>query len=95
MASTVRSNLRIVEGRACLEVLAITEHDDLETALRAREAWARRREHSISSPASEITTLDGHVIALFIERAGGEPAPGRGDAGGGARPGRPLYRPSP
>ena len=60
-----------VEAEATLDVLAITEHDDLETALRAREEWARTRRPFDFLPGAEVTTLEGHLIALYIE----EPVP--------------------
>jgi len=60
-----------VEARTDLDVIAITEHDHLETALAAREAWARGSYRFDLVPGVEVTTLEGHVIALFVE----EPIP--------------------
>jgi predicted metal-dependent phosphoesterase TrpH len=51
-----------------LDAIAITEHDDLTTALRARETAARRRLRIEVIPGVEVTTLQGHLVALFIER---------------------------
>jgi hypothetical protein len=56
-----------VESRTDLDVIAITEHDCLEVALIAREAWARRGYDFDFVPGVEITTLEGHVIALYVE----------------------------
>jgi len=56
-----------VEAETDLDVIAITEHDHLETALRAREAWARGRYRFDFVPGVEITTLEGHVVALYLQ----------------------------
>jgi predicted metal-dependent phosphoesterase TrpH len=48
-------------------VIAITEHDSLEVALQAREAWARRSHRFDFVPGVEVTTLEGHVVALYLE----------------------------
>ena len=53
--------------RAKLDVIAITDHDTIEGALRAREHAARRaRFHVIVG--EEVSSRDGHIVALFIER---------------------------
>src|SRR5438045_4283231 len=46
-----------VEAEASLDVLAITEHDDLETALRARDEWAVSGRRFDFVPGVEVTTL--------------------------------------
>ena len=60
-----------VEAETDLDVIAITEHDCLEVALKARETWACRGYEFDFIPGVEVTTLEGHVIALYIE----EPVP--------------------
>jgi predicted metal-dependent phosphoesterase TrpH len=50
-----------------LDVIAITEHDSLEVALNARDLWARRGYDFDFVPGVEITTLEGHVVALYLE----------------------------
>jgi predicted metal-dependent phosphoesterase TrpH len=57
-----------VEREGRLDAIAITEHDDLVTALRAREAWARQGHRFDFIPGVEVTTLEGHVVALFVEQ---------------------------
>ncbi len=54
-----------------LDVLAVTDHDDITAGLRARELAAREDFRFQVIVGSEITTLGGHLIALFIE----EPIP--------------------
>jgi predicted metal-dependent phosphoesterase TrpH len=56
-----------VQDRTQLDVLAITEHDDLGVALRAHEVWAKRHRSFDFVPGVEVTTLEGHLIALFVE----------------------------
>lgn len=59
--------LDYVEEHTDLSVIAITEHDDLRPALEARERWARRRYRYELIVGAEITTLEGHLLALDIE----------------------------
>ena len=54
--------------RAGLDVLAITDHDDLRGALETREAAARIGSRVEVVTGIEITTRSGHLLALFIER---------------------------
>jgi predicted metal-dependent phosphoesterase TrpH len=60
-----------VEEKTDLSIIAVTEHDDLGAALAAREAWARGRYRFEVVLGEEVTTLEGHLLALFIE----EPVP--------------------
>lgn len=60
-----------VDAHTDLDVIAITEHDSLETALDARETWARGRHSFDFVPGVEVTTLEGHLVALYVE----EPLP--------------------
>lgn len=63
--------LDYVEEHADLSVIAITEHDDLRPALAAREAWARGGYRFELIVGEEVTALEGHLLALYIE----EPVP--------------------
>jgi predicted metal-dependent phosphoesterase TrpH len=56
-----------VETRTDLDVIAVTEHDSLATALRARKLWARDHYRFDLVPGVEVTTLEGHLIALYVE----------------------------
>ena len=56
-----------VETQTDLDVIAITEHDSLDVALRARETWARGGYRFDFVPGVEITTLEGHLVALYLE----------------------------
>jgi len=53
--------------RASLSVIAVTDHDTIEGALLAREHAAKRaRLHVIVG--EEVSSRDGHIVALFLER---------------------------
>lgn len=53
--------------RASLNVIAVTDHDTIEGALRAREHAAKRaRLHVIVG--EEVSSRDGHIVALYLER---------------------------
>jgi predicted metal-dependent phosphoesterase TrpH len=54
--------------RAGLDVIAVTDHDTIEGALRAAEYAARRSKlHVIIG--EEVSSRDGHIIGLFLEQA--------------------------
>ena len=63
--------LAYVEEQTDLDVIAVTEHDQIEAALALRELHARGRYRFEVVVGAEVTTLEGHLLALFIE----EPVP--------------------
>ena len=69
--ATVPALLEHVESRGGLDVIAITEHDTLRPADEARELHARRSYSFDLICGEEVTTLDGHLLALCID----EPVP--------------------
>ncbi len=56
-----------IEEKTELSVVAITEHDGLQAAFAAREAWANGRYRFELIVGEEVTTIEGHLLALFIE----------------------------
>jgi predicted metal-dependent phosphoesterase TrpH len=51
-----------------LDVIAVTEHDSLRAGDEARELHARRGATAFDVVCGmEVTTLDGHLLALFID----------------------------
>jgi predicted metal-dependent phosphoesterase TrpH len=66
--ASIEEILDLVEASAELDLIAITEHDDLRPALRARDRWARGNYSFEVVPGVELTTRSGHVIALFVEQ---------------------------
>jgi predicted metal-dependent phosphoesterase TrpH len=49
-----------------LNVIAVTDHDTIEGALRAAERASRRSKIEVII-GEEVSTRDGHVLALFLE----------------------------
>jgi len=60
--------LEYVQEQGKLDVIAITDHDEVRGSLEARELAAARGYRFEVIVGSEITTLDGHLLALFIEK---------------------------
>jgi len=57
-----------VEALGALDVIAITDHDDVSGALLAREVHARGHYHFAFVPGIEVTTRAGHLLALWVDR---------------------------
>jgi predicted metal-dependent phosphoesterase TrpH len=57
-----------VEQQTDLDVIAVTDHDVLDASLRARDLAAQRRLRFEVVTGMEVTTADGHMLALFIEQ---------------------------
>ncbi len=53
--------------RGRLDVIALTDHDDIRGAFTLRELAARRSSPVEVVPGVEITTRSGHLLALWIE----------------------------
>ena len=60
-----------VEEYTDLDVIAVTDHDDIRGALAAREVWAKGRFRFDFVTGIEVTAIEGHLLALFVE----EPVP--------------------
>jgi len=63
--TTVRAVLKQASN-AGLHVIAITDHDDIRGAYNARELASQYNLQVI--PGVEVSTKDGHLLALFIEK---------------------------
>ncbi len=63
---TVSGILQYASTIADLDVIAITDHDEIDGALEAVELAPEFGIEVI--PGSEITTAEGHLLALFIEK---------------------------
>jgi predicted metal-dependent phosphoesterase TrpH len=64
---SVEDVLAAAQRRTTLDVIAITDHDTIEGALRARDLAARRDYRFEVIVGEEISTREGHLLALFIE----------------------------
>ena len=56
-----------VERLTDLDVIAVTDHDDVRGALQARELHARGDYCFDFVPGVEVTTRSGHLLALWVE----------------------------
>lgn len=65
--ASVADVLEYVENETDLDVLAVTDHEDATGGLRARELAAKRRYRFEVVVGAEVTTLHGHLLALFVE----------------------------
>jgi predicted metal-dependent phosphoesterase TrpH len=65
--ATIPELLHYVETECQLDVIAVTEHDTIRAAAEARELHGRRRYRFEVVPGIEVTTLDGHLVALFVD----------------------------
>jgi predicted metal-dependent phosphoesterase TrpH len=64
---SARNLVDYVEHRTDLDVIAITDHDETSASLEGRE-WAARQGYRVQVvPGVEVTTRDGHLLALFVE----------------------------
>ncbi|MEX2445996.1 MAG: PHP-associated domain-containing protein [Dehalococcoidia bacterium] len=66
-----RALFEAIELRGELDVVAITDHDDIGGALLAREVHAQAPYHFDFVTGIEVTTQQGHLLALWVE----EPVP--------------------
>ena len=53
--------------RAALDVIALTDHDDIRGAFELRDLASRRSSPVEVVPGVELTTRSGHLLALWIE----------------------------
>jgi len=65
--ATVSEILEYADRKTELSVVAITDHDSLKGGYAAREARAQGKYRVEVVPGEEVTTLEGHLIALFLE----------------------------
>ena len=65
---TIEEILEHAQLHTNLDVIAITDHDCIEGALRARDLWARKSYRFDFIVGEEVTTREGHLLGLFIEK---------------------------
>jgi hypothetical protein len=63
--------LDYVESQTDLDIIAVTDHDDIRGALATRDAHARGSYRFDVVTGMEVTTIEGHLLALFTD----EPVP--------------------
>jgi predicted metal-dependent phosphoesterase TrpH len=67
----IQEILDYAEERTDLDVIAVTDHDNIRGAYAARELWAKGRYSFQVVAGVEVTALEGHLLALYVE----EPPP--------------------
>jgi len=65
---TVEQILHRVQHHTNLDVIALTDHDVIEGALRARDLWAKGNYRFDFIVGEEVSTKEGHMLALFIQK---------------------------
>ena len=60
--------LQYVQSQTDLDIIAVTDHDNIRGAWEARETWAKGRYRFQVVPGIEVTTIEGHLLALFVEK---------------------------
>jgi predicted metal-dependent phosphoesterase TrpH len=61
--------LEYIEHQTDLDLIAITDHDQLDAALEARETHSRRGGYHFDVlTGTEVTTIEGHLLAIGLER---------------------------
>lgn len=63
-----RAVLERIEAHTNLDIVAITDHDDIRGALIAREVHAHGRYRFELVTGIEVTTRSGHLLALWVDR---------------------------
>lgn len=59
--------LNYAEYQTDLGVVAVTDHDEIRGALKARDLAAQRNSRVQVITGTEVTTRHGHILALFVE----------------------------
>ncbi len=54
--------------RAGMDVIALTDHDDIRGSFALRDVASRRSSALEIVPGIEVTTRSGHLLALFVEK---------------------------
>lgn len=60
--------LDYVEHKTDLDVIAVTDHDEITGSYQARELTAKGHYRFEVVMGIEVTTLDGHLLGLFLEK---------------------------
>ena len=66
--ATIEQIFHYVQHYTDLDVIAITDHDVIEGSLRARDLWAKGNYRFDFVVGEEISTREGHMLALFVEK---------------------------
>jgi predicted metal-dependent phosphoesterase TrpH len=64
---SIEAILQHVEEQTDLDIIALTDHDDVRPSHALRELAARSGARVAVVPGVEVTTRHGHLLALFVE----------------------------
>ncbi len=67
-SATIEQMLEHAEQNTDLDVIAITDHDVIDGALRARDLWRQGSYRFDFVVGEEVSTSQGHLLGLFIEK---------------------------
>ncbi len=65
---TIQQILDYTQMYTNLDVIALTDHDVIDGALRMRDLWSKGSYRFDFVVGEEVSTLSGHLLALFIEK---------------------------
>jgi predicted metal-dependent phosphoesterase TrpH len=65
---TIHQVFNYAQEHTNLDVIALTDHDVIDGALRARDLWAKGSYRFDFIVGEEVSTRSGHLLALFIEK---------------------------
>ena len=65
---TIQQVLDYTQNYTNLDVIALTDHDVIDGALRARDLWAKGSYRFDFIVGEEVSTRSGHLLALFVEK---------------------------
>ncbi|HYA99078.1 MAG TPA: PHP-associated domain-containing protein [Ktedonobacteraceae bacterium] len=65
---TIEQILQYTQLHTDLDVIAITDHNVIDGSLRARDLWAKSSYRFDYIVGEEVSTNEGHLLALFIEK---------------------------
>ncbi len=65
---SVAQLLDYADGETDLDVIAVTDHDEIRGAIEASDLALRRKSRVQVITGTEVTTRHGHVLAFFVDR---------------------------
>lgn len=65
---SIEKILDYVENKTELDIIAITDHDTIKGALKARKIAKKRKFRFEIIIGEEVSSIEGHIVALFIKK---------------------------
>ena len=68
--ATPQQILDYVQNHTDLDVIALTDHDSIESTLKVKEVFAQSKEYRFELiVGEEVTSRDGHIVGLFLKKS--------------------------